>query len=424
MGKWEIRTLSCSSEDAARLIDACRLLVSSLDLDEVMDRAVTSAAELLGADSACLLCLEEIGEKYKVERVLSNGKLQRPPGGSFPRERGLVGLAGSPPHGNLCDDAEKDERFDAQVDGLAGGPIRSLATVALRFDDRPVGVIQAASKQAGFFDPQHLEMLTHLAGLVAVAVRNAHIHQREINAGRARYELTVAADIQKNLLPTELPDTGSFEFDAVCLPAQEIGGDLYDLFPFPDGRLCAVLGDVSGKGVPAALYMTWMIAELRLLAERATDLASMMADINHRLCVRSTRGIFVTLMAGLFSPMSGEIEVASAGHHPPLLRRRDGTVEQVPYPSAPPLGIVPGQTYPTACYQLACGEAALGFTDGVTEARNDSGEEFGLQRLKQAFGQGAGSKALRRVLRHLARFTGGQTQRDDTTMVLMWRKES
>jgi phosphoserine phosphatase RsbU/P len=416
--------LPCSAEDAARLIEACRRLVSSLDLDEVMDRAVTSAAELLGADGACLLCLDEAGEKLIVERTLNNGEFKRTGGKSVPHDQGLAGLAGSSPPGNLCDDAEKDKRFDVEVDGLAGGPVRSLVTAALRSGDRPAGVIQVTSAQAGFFNPQHLEMLTHLAGLVAAAVRNARMHQREISAGRTRYELTVAADIQKNLLPTELPDTGSFDFDAVCLPAQEVGGDLYDLFPFPDGRLCAVLGDVSGKGVPAALYMTWMIAELRLLAERATDLASMMADINRRLCARSTRGMFVTLMAGLFSPMSGKIEVASAGHHPPLLRRRDGTVEQVPYPSAPPLGIVPGQTYPTACFQLARGEAALGFTDGVTEARNESGEEFGLERLKQAFGQGVGSKALRRVLRRLARFTGSKAQRDDTTMVLMWRKEA
>jgi sigma-B regulation protein RsbU (phosphoserine phosphatase) len=302
--------------------------------------------------------------------------------------------------------------------------VRSLATVPLKQGEDIIGVLQASRARRRAFSSKHLDVLEKLAGLAAAAVHNARMHRIELAVGQARHELAVAAEIQKSLLPAELPDTGTFDFDAVCLPAAEVGGDLYDIFPFPDGRLCAVLGDVSGKGVPAALYMTWMVAELRLLAERSEGLPQLMGELNQRLCARATRGIFVTMMAGLFSPESGRIEVASAGHHPPLLRRADGTVEEVPYPSAPPLGIAPDVSYPTACFQLARGEAALGFTDGVIEARNAAGEEFGLEGLKRAFAEDAGPRTLRRVLRRLARFTGGEAQRDDTTMVLMWRKSS
>ncbi len=416
--------MPCSTQDAARLIEHCRRLVSSLDLDEVMDRVVTSAVELLGGEAGKLLCVDDLREKFIVERVLSNGKMLRPAGRSASLVRGLAGMAGSENRGNLTDDAGKDERFDSEVDGVDDFEAFSIVSSALRYNDEVAGVIQVSSSGRGAFGSEHLEVLNHIAGIAAAAVHNARQYKSEVHGARTRYELAVAAEIQKGLLPTELPDTGTFEFDAVCLPAEQVGGDLYDVFTFPDGRLCAVLGDVSGKGVPAALYMTWMVAELRLLAERATGLPEMLADLNRRLCARSTRGMFVTLMAGLFSPQSGAIEVASAGHHPPLLRRADGTVEEVPYPSAPPLGIIPEQQYPTACFQLARGEAALGFTDGVVEARNPEGEEYGLQRLKQVFATDAGPKTIRRVLRSLARFAGSHSQRDDTTMVLMWRKES
>ncbi len=415
--------MPCSTEDAARLIEACRQLVASRDVDEVMDRAARSAAELLGADAVRLLCVDETGAELILERVLLGGELKRPAGARVPVGKGLVGLAAEGA-GSISDDAGKDRRFDAEVDGVQGLDVRSLVTAPLGADGSVAGVIQAAGSRAGAFGSDHLELLSRFAGLAAAALGSARMHRQELEVQRARRELSIAADIQKSLFPTELPDTGDFAFDAVCLPAEEVGGDLYDVFPFPDGRLCAVLGDVSGKGVPAALYMTWMVAELRLLSERAAGLPEMMADLNRRLCARSTRGIFVTLMAGLFSSEGGRIEVASAGHHPPLLRRADGVVEEVPYPSAPPLGINPDQTYPTACFTLARGEAALGFTDGVTEARNQQDQEFGLERLKEVFAEGAGRGTLRRILKRLARFTGGSPQRDDTTMVLMWRKHS
>ncbi len=415
--------MSCSAEDAARLIEACRELVSSLDVDEVMDRAARSAAELLGAEAARLLCRDEAGAELSLERVFVAGELKRPADARLPQGKGLVGLAAEG-GGTISDDAGKDRRFDPDCDGVEGLQVRSLVTVPLVTENGCAGVIQAASSRAGAFGPDHLELLSRFADLAAAAVHNARMHRQELEVQRARRELAIAAEIQRSLFPTELPDTGDFAFDAVCLPAEEVGGDLYDVFPFPDGRFCAVLGDVSGKGVPAALYMTWMVAELRLLSERAGGLAEMMAEINRRLCARATRGIFVTLMAGLFSSEGGLIEVASAGHHPPLLRRADGVVEEVPYPSAPPLGITPGQTYPTACFTLARGEAALGFTDGVIEARDGDGQEFGLERLKKAFAEGSGPGTLRRILKRLARFTGGTPQRDDTTMVLIWRKDS
>ena len=415
--------MTCSAEDASRLVDACRLLVSSLDVDEVLDRACRSAAELLGADSARLAALDEKGARLHAERVLAGGRLSRATDASWPAGRGLAGLAAATGEGSLCADAQTDRRFDAAIDGFPGVAARALVTAPLEDGGRLLGVIQAAASRPGAFGPEHLALLGKFAGLAAAALARARSHRSAVAEERSRYELALAAEIQKSLLPTQLPDTGTFEFDAVCLPAQQVGGDLYDIFRFPDGRICAVLGDVSGKGVPAALYMTWMVAELRLLAERAGGLAELMYELNRRLRARSTRGIFVTLMAGLFSPRTGHIEVASAGHHPPLLRRGDGRVEEVPYPSAPPLGIVEGQRYPTACLLLAPGEAALGFTDGVVEALNPRRETFGVGRLKEAFAEGCGPGTLMRILKRLARFADGTPPRDDTTMVLMWRKE-
>ncbi|MHC4917036.1 MAG: PP2C family protein-serine/threonine phosphatase [Planctomycetota bacterium] len=415
--------MPCAPEDAARLIEACRDLVSGGTVDDVLDLAALRTTELLSAETVRVLCAAEDGSGLRVERVATAGGVRRTSEPVIPFGRGLTGLAFSGDNGARSDDLAGDDRADPEADSLPAGSAGSMTAAPLVFDGRTAGVITAFSPRPGALGADHLDLLLRFAELAGAALHGARMHRREIEAERARHELAVAADIQKNLLPAELPDTGTFDFEAVCLPAEEVGGDLYDIFPFPDGRLCAVLGDVSGKGVPAALYMTWMVAELRLLAEHSDDLGKMMAELNDRLCARSTRGMFVTLMAGLFSPQSGNIEVASAGHHPPLLRRADGFVEEVPYPSAPPLGIRTAQNYPTACFHLAPGEAALGFTDGVVEARNAGGDEFGLERLKKVLAKGGGRGTLRRVLRSLARFTGGSPQRDDTTMVLIWRKE-
>jgi serine phosphatase RsbU (regulator of sigma subunit) len=418
--------LPCTPEDVARLIEACREMVAGGTVDDVLDLTARRTAELLPAESVRILCLTEDGSGLRVERVQTSEGLARTSDPVIPADRGLTGLAFADSGGVRSDDLAGDDRADVLADGLGNGDGAggSLLAAPLTGDDGNCGVITAFSPGAGVFGADHLGLLVRFAALAGAALHGARMHRREIETERARHELAVAAEIQKNLLPADLPDTGTFDFEAVCLPAEQVGGDLYDIFPFPDGRLCAVLGDVSGKGVPAALYMTWMVAELRLLAERSDDLSTMMAELNDRLCARATRGIFVTLMAGLFSPQSGDIEVASAGHHPPLLRRADGFVEEVPYPAAPPLGIRTGQHYPTACFHLNPDEAALGFTDGVVEARNPEGEEYGLERLKRVLAKSGGQGTLRRVLRSLARFTAGSAQRDDTTMVLIWRKGS
>lgn len=414
--------MPCSAEDAARLIEACRELISGLDVESVLERAARLARGLLGAEAARVLLLDEESGELVCEGVNAEDGNAPGAGVRLPPGEGLTGWVFSEGRARIFNEPAKEKGYHAACDGVEGLRLRSLMIAPLTVHEKTIGAASAQSSRKGAFGAGHLELFTRFAGLAAEAIHSAHLHRREIEVERARHELALAAEIQKSLFPTELPDTGDFEFEAVCLPAEEVGGDLYDVFPFPDGRFCAVLGDVSGKGVPAALHMVQLVAELRILAEGAPGLPELLGELNRRLAARSTRGVFVTLLAGLFSKEGGGIEVASAGHHPPLLRRAGGGVEEIPYPSAPPLGINPEQVYPTARVVLAPGEAALGFTDGVVEARNGADEEFGLERLKAALAEGSGPGTLRRILKHLARFTNGAPQRDDTTMVLMWRK--
>lgn len=413
--------MSCSSEDAIRLIEHCRLLVSSLDVDEVMSRSVRSAAELLGVPAARLVTVGETGRELLVKRLLDGGRVSAGRLAPLPAGDGLTAAAAWQGQSSLCADAGHDARFNPATDAFGPAPGGALLSVPLPVGGRPGGCLQLAAAAERAFTPEHLELLERFAGIAGAAIGNARVHRQALRSEGARQQLQIAAEIQRGLFPTTMPDTGPFEFDAVCIPAQEVGGDLYDLIPFPDGRFCVVLGDVSGKGVPAAIFMTLTIAGLRSLAERATDLETLMTELNRRLCDRATRGMFVTLTAGLLSPDTGAIEVASAGHHPPLLRRREGSVEEIPHPCAPPLGISRDFAFPTACFSLRPGEAVLGFTDGVIEARNPAGQQFGLARLKLALTERPGSGTLPRIVQTLARFRESCPLRDDTTMVLIRR---
>ena len=412
--------MPCSPEETARLIEACRQLLSTLETDAVLERAARWARDLVGAERARVLLLDE-----KTGEMLCTGRHTESHGGKenrIPADCGLTATVAAGGQARLFDSPASDGRFDPECDACPGMTVRNMLLAPLLLDGKVIGAAQAFNRIDGPFGAEHLELFSSFAKLAAAAVASARMHEHEMEVERARYELDIAADIQKNLLPSEMPPTGGFDFKAICMPAAQVGGDLYDVLPFPGGRYCAVIGDVSGKGVPAALYMTQMIAELRLLIERTSGLSELLGELNRRLAARSTHGMFITLLAAIFSPDEGRIEFASAGHHPPLIRRQDGSIEEVSCPPDPPLGIVPLHIFGTASFTLEPGETVLAFTDGMVEALDVNGNEFGLDGLKAVLAEGGGGPGtLRRILTHHARFTQGAPQRDDTTLVLVRR---
>src|SRR5215212_1386834 len=253
------------------------------------------------------------------------------------------------------------------------------------------------------------KLLGTLAAQAAPAVRVAQLvrEQKEEAATRQRFEqeLEVARLIQQNFLPRELPDLPGWQIAAYYRPAREVGGDFYDVIPLPDGRVAFVVGDVTDKGVPAALVMSATRSVLRASAQRLIEPGVVLGRVNEHLCPDMPEKMFVTCLYGVLDPSSGHLRFANAGHDLPYVKTADGVIEL--RARGMPLGLMPGMDYEEKEAVLAPGDSVLLHSDGIVEAHDPAREMFGFPRLKQTVADSPGGQALiDRLLTDLAAFTG------------------
>ncbi|MBV7485184.1 SpoIIE family protein phosphatase [Bordetella sp. BOR01] len=242
---------------------------------------------------------------------------------------------------------------------------------------------------------------------------------------RFESELNIARAIQLGLLPIPLPAAVQRQVDlhAIMLPAKEVGGDLYDYFVLPDGKLCLAIGDVSDKGVPAALFMAVTRTLIRATAEDETDPALIMQKINNRLAENNPNMMFVTLLLGVLDLDSGELVWANAGHLPPAVIDANGVVRLLEGRSGPACGVQEDMPYRRLVTRLAPGEVLVGYTDGVTEAFSSHDAQYGEPRLFQILSgpPSSASGLARRLLEDVQAFAAGAEQSDDITLIVVRR---
>lgn len=237
-----------------------------------------------------------------------------------------------------------------------------------------------------------------------------------------KQELDMARDVQMSLQPKEIPDSETHDIKAVILPAREVGGDLYDFFYIDEPRIGLVIADVSGKGVPAALFTTVTRALLR--AATSKDFSTpgeCLTMVNELLCESNPSCIFITLFFGVLDLRNGELHYSNAGHNPPRLLRADSQVEVVPKTSNIVLGIQPGHTYHNGQVQLRPGDTLFLYTDGITEAENLQDEEFTEARLDKKLAELAGASSERvatEIVDAVHDFVEDAPQSDDITCVV------
>src|SRR4051812_25860590 len=269
------------------------------------------------------------------------------------------------------------------------------------------------------------KLLDNLAAQAAPALRVGQlVREQEAEAAtRQRYEqeLEVARLIQQNFLPKELPDLPGWQVAAYYSPAREVGGDFYDVIPLPDGRVGLVVGDVTDKGVPAALVMSATRSVLRASAQRLLEPGVVLERVNDHLFPDMPEKMFVTCLYGVLDPETGHLRFANAGHDVPYVKTADGVAEL--RARGMPLGLMPGMEYEEKEATLAHGDSLLLHSDGVVEAHDPGREMFGFPRLKATVAESAGGQAMiDLVLGRLERFTGPTAeQEDDITMVTLQR---
>lgn len=274
-------------------------------------------------------------------------------------------------------------------------------------------------------DSPHLLATRSGVGLAATAVENALLFEIKLAREREQEQLKVGQQIQNALLPSEAPEVHGLDVSGSSVSATMIGGDYYDYFALPDGRLGLAVADVAGKGVPAGLIMTAARALFRAAAVRHSDPPVILEEVNKLLCAEGFGSRFVTALVAAIDPATGRVSYASAGHDAPLVwRASDDSVEDHPMPALP-LGLRPDAQYSQLELQLDRGDIMVMYTDGVTEAMNTRREQFGGSRLAEVLvGSARGKRAMAvrdSIVEAVTSHCAGSPRHDDTTLIVVQR---
>lgn len=387
--------------------------VCSPAMNETLANAVRQIMVYTDAEAASIFLLDAEGGKLTCLACAGPVNIE---GLSIGAGQGIVGRAVASNSVQMVRDVSRDGSFSGAVDAITGFRTRSILCAPLQVKGRMLGALEVINKHSGdgLFAAADRHLLRALAGMVSLAIHNARMAEALVEQERMRRELDLAREIQRGLLPA--PPAGAFPLHGLNLPALEVSGDFYDFFPLADGRIAWGLGDVSGKGMNAALLMAKTISLFRCLGKTEHDPARLLGVLNDEIAETASHGMFVTMAAGIFDPAGGEVLFANAGHQPPLYRSRAGAYLELEEAS-PPLGIVAGMDYAAQRIRLDGGRLYI-FTDGVTEGLTESGGMLGLDGLQSLLDRHAGlppGEQLNRVADALNR--PGAHLRDDLTLL-------
>jgi sigma-B regulation protein RsbU (phosphoserine phosphatase) len=317
-------------------------------------------------------------------------------------------------------DVYADPRFNSDYDKQTGFTTRNMICSPLIAYGRLIGVTQVINHAHGDFTEADEQLLESLALMIAIAIDNAHTHQRLLKQQMLQRDMELAKSIQRSFLPARPPQTTGFEAAFQMNSAFDIGGDLYDALLLPDKRVAYLLGDISGKGVAAALVMSSILKDIRSELALGGDAGDILSRFNASFSTTVSKGMFVTMMLMILDPATGRLETANAGHLPPahLLDDRIWLGKEA---SGPPAGILPDIRYVCEHDVLRPGEMILLYTDGVTEAANEDRDMVGSDTLLSWLQDAPRSpeECISLLLRRVQIFAGEAQQTDDITMLAL-----
>jgi sigma-B regulation protein RsbU (phosphoserine phosphatase) len=361
------------------LVDVSALINAISDFDELLPAILDVARRVMHAEASSLFLLNKEGDLELTVATNSQGEVAAPKI-VVPRGRGIAGWVLENRKSLLVPDAYADPRFYTEADKSSGFKTRSILCVPLVHETTQIGVLQVLNpigKEA--FDDADLEAFEAYAHLASTAIDKLRAFERQREQERVERELTLAGEIQQSFLPKSLPKHSGIEFAAAYRPARNVGGDFYDVVAAGADAIYFVIGDVSGKGIPAALLMAQALSMLRPMIEPESQPAAVLKRWNNMLCTQTIRGMFITAILGRVIPSQHRVEIASAGHCQPLRVSRGNEITEVKCESAPPLGILPGIEYRMTAATLAPGEWLAFYTDGLVESFNAERAELGKE---------------------------------------------
>jgi len=300
----------------------------------------------------------------------------------------------------------------------------ALACAPLKTEQRVLGVILLAGLQPITYEAHHLKLLNTVALQAGPAIEMARLYQVAIEKGRMERELQLAYQVQASLIPEKIPELNSWEFAGRWRPARELSGDYYDFIYEENDHLGLVIGDVADKGLPSALFMVFTRSAVRTAVVQTTSPAEAIFQANRLVSRESTNGLFVTLMYARLIWQSGLLTYVNAGHNPALhYQKQSGQLTELKLTGLP-LGIIDETPYEQRQIQIEPGDFIVFYTDGVTEAMNETNEEFGMDRLVKAIRSSVDLPAedmANAIEAAVHDFTGIAPAFDDFTLLILRR---
>lgn len=387
-------------------------IAAEVNLERLLELNAQLARDLAGADRCSIWLVDERTQELWTKVAQGTGQIR------IPLEQGLVGACVAANAPIVINDAGADPRFQSTVDTHSGYVTKSVLTLPLRSSENAaqvIGALQVLNKPGGFTDAD--ASLLGLASAYTASALNLQRLRKEAEAARMLYrEIEIARDVQSKLFPQHLPKVPRVEYAGFCRPAKFVGGDYYDFLPTPDGSFVFTLGDVSGKGIAAAVLMASIQASLRTQMLRPPDsLVQLIADLNRSVYNSSTPDKYSTLFCGWIDPARHKLRYVNAGQVQPLLVR-DGVARQLAVSSLP-VGLLENATYEQAEIELQAGDVLVAFSDGVSEAMNPAEELWNDTEIMRIAARYSGTDVIEALVRGVDAFAAGAEQSDDLTVI-------
>jgi serine phosphatase RsbU (regulator of sigma subunit)/pSer/pThr/pTyr-binding forkhead associated (FHA) protein len=415
------------------ILEITRNLSSELRIDAVAPKILDSLMEIFPAAERHFLMMQDPTTKRLVRKAFKHRIQKRPsflrttPDDEVPTSisRSIVDQVLGQKKAVLSQDAGSDKNLPISA-SIADLKIRSVMCVPLLTpNNQALGIIQLDTSDRRQFNQDDLDLLMAVASQAAISIQNASMHESLLERERLNRDLKLAEQVQKKFLPQGVPTVPGYEFFAFYQPTYEVGGDYYDFVPLSSDRLALALGDVSGKGVAAALMMAKFSGDTRFCILTEDGPAPAASKLNSLLCAAGIEDKFITLSLGVLDAPARKLTLASAGHTPVLIRRADGKVEEVGQEfSGVPLGIMDDTQYEQAEVQLNPGDVVVIYSDGVTDARSPAEELYDSQtnhRLikRVAISSGGPAAVGKSILQDIREFSAERSQADDITLMCL-----
>jgi serine phosphatase RsbU (regulator of sigma subunit) len=402
---WMLRTDAQPRDKLLALMKLAQDLRKSITLGELLPDVLERLLSLYGRADRALVALRETGPgRPATIRVRHRGSERTSEGGQASK---------------IIKEVMSSGKAVVSDQGLI------MSAPLLDLEGRPLGAIQVDALGSQFsFRREDLDLLTTVAFQVSVVLENTILHEAALRERSLEIELKLAQQIQVDLLPSEPPRIAGYEFFDYYAPAKYVGGDYYDYLPLEGNRLALVVGDVSGKGVPAALLMVKVASELEASLATELDPVQVLNQVNQRFSRRNPDGTFVTMVLAVLDLSAHQMSIVNAGHLRPLLRRPDGSVVEIGDAEAGlPLGVAPSRSYAQTRLDIQLGDALVLVSDGITEAHSADRGMYGQQRLLDQLHPPADTVGDlgRRIINDVDRFVGQHPQSDDRCLLCMRR---